>query len=185
MIALASGLPVLQIGDCGIREYSAEWLEGSIRSAAKEAGHSEWWFAADIVKSLFLYLRERFTSGVITVNELFEKLRLTLGALGFQDIADHLHDEVPPCRIQLHHLALEASASGFYEWRFFTRLAEMLDEARRTSAEVIVATESENAVKVLLGAKRWTRACQRLHEEIVAFVQNHVREHHTLKLQLL
>ncbi len=184
MISFASGLPVLQVGDCGVSDYSSEWLETSIRSAAAEAGHGEWWFATDIVKSLFLYLKERFDSSVITVGELFEKLRLTLTALGFNDIASHLHDEIPPMAISLVRMANEASVSGGYELSFFRRLAESLDAAVGSETRVIHMRGLKPAVRRLCGAKRWSPSCEALHGEILTFVQRRMDGFSAVNLQI-
>lgn len=184
MISIASGLPLLQVGDRGISEYSSEWLETSIRSAAEQAGHAEWWFATDVVRSLFLYLKERFHSNVITVNELFEKIRLTLEALGFQDIAIHLHDQVPPCRISLVQVAHEAWMSGSYELCFFQRLGTCLDEAVATGTDTIHLCGLKPATKKLRGAKRWSPACAQLHQEILVFIDRRARGKEALTLQV-
>jgi hypothetical protein len=184
MISFASGLPLLQVGDRGVSDYSSEWLETSVRAAAAEAGHDEWWFATDIVRSLFLYLKERFHASVITVNELFEKLRLTLVALGFNDIADHLHDEVPPVAISLVRLANEAMVSGAYEFRFFQRLEESLDSALGAETKVVQVQGLKTAVRRLCGAKRWSPACEKLHKEILTFMRSRVEGQPTLKLHV-
>ncbi len=185
MISLASGLPLLQIGDRGVSEYSSEWLETSIRRAAEEAGHAEWWFAPDIVRSLFLYLKERFQSTVITVNQLFEKLRLTLTALGFQDIAKHLHDQVPPYKISLLQIASEASVSGSYELSFFQRLGASLDEAVVTGTDLIHAHGIKSAVRKLCGARRWGPSCERLQKEILAFMEERAGREASLTLRIV
>ena len=184
MISLVSGLPILQVGDRGICDYSTAWLESSVRRAAREAGHADWWFAEDIVKSLFLYLEERYDGSVITVNQLFEKLRLTIAALGFDEIAKRLRDQVPPCRISLPQIASEASESGFYEWRFFERLGSRLDEAAGMGAEHICASGLKRAVRQLCGAKRWCRTCDHLHREIVAFIEGKLSGHERLTFQI-
>ena len=185
MISLASGLPLLQVGNSGISDYSSEWLETSIRNAAEEAGHDEWWFASDIVRSLFLYLKERFQSSVITVNQLFEKLRLTLTALGFNDIANNLRDQVPPCRISLMQIAHEASSSGFYELCFFQRLGARLDDASEMGTKTICASGLKMAVKQLCGSKRWSRSCDRLHWEILSFIQRRLGNRQDLTVQIV
>jgi hypothetical protein len=184
MISLASGLPVLQIGDRGVSHYSSDWLETSIRSAAAEAGHEGWWFATDIVRSLFLYLRDRFQDTVITVNQLFDKLRLTLSALGFQDIATHLHDQVPPCQISLMQLASEAETNGFYELHFFRRLGESIDEAVATGTPLISTTGLRRAVRRLCGAKRWSPRCERLYQDTLTFIRNRTSAHEAVRVQI-
>ena len=184
MISLASGLPVLQIGDRCVSHYSSEWLETSIRSAAEEAGHEGWWFASDIVRSLFLYLRDCFQDTVITVNQLFEKLRLTLSALGFQDIATHLLDQVPPCRISLMQLATDAEMNGFYELHFFRKLGESLDEAIATGTHLVSTSGLRRAVRVLCGAKRWSPSCESLYQDTLTFIRDRTAAHDAVQVQI-
>lgn len=185
MISLASGLPILQVGERGISEYSPEWLETSVRAAAERAGHDEWWFASDIVRSLFVYLRDRFNATVITVGELFEKLRLTLSALGFQDIAGQLRDQVPPFKISLIRMANEAAKGGSYELSFFQRLGRQVDEAVQTGATVVHATGIKAAVRKLRGARRWTTRCDVLQEEIMGFVRQRAKQREGITLHVV
>ncbi len=183
MISLASGLPLLQIDDRRIAGYSPEWLEQSIQKAAAQAGHEKWWFASDIVKSLFLYLRERFEATVITVNELFGKLRATLEILGFQDIAARLVDQTPPLRVSLTELAQKASV-GAYELDFFKALAQVLGDASKEEGSEVHAEGLRDAVRMLCGTSRWTRRCEVLRQEIVNFVQSRLSEQGISKVHL-
>jgi hypothetical protein len=179
MISLASGLPLLQIDNHRIAGYSREWLEQSIQNAAAQAGHEKWWFATDIVKSLFLYLRERFEATVITVNELFGKLRATLEVLGFHDIAARLEDQTPPLRVSLTEIATKATA-GAYELDFFKVLAKTLQDVRTE----VYADGLRDAVRVLCGTKRWNRRCDMLRQEIVNFLESQVSQEGTLKVHV-
>ena len=183
MISLASGLPLLQIDDRCIAGYSPEWLEQSIQKAAAQAGHEKWWFASDIVKSLFLYLRERFEATVITLSELFGKLRATLEMLGFQDIAARLVDQVPPMRVSLTEIARKASA-GTYELDFFRALAQLFSEAGKQDGGEVHADGLRDAVRLLCGTSRWSRRCEVLRQEIVTFVQSQQSEQGIGKVHL-
>ena len=52
MIALPSSLPLLRVGRYELTTYGPEWVEDSIKDAARRAGHNEWWLACDITRSL-------------------------------------------------------------------------------------------------------------------------------------
>ncbi len=183
MISLASGLPLLQLGDQGVSDYSPQWLENSIQQAAAEAGHDKWWFATDIVKSLFLYLKERFQSSVITINELFGKIRHTLEALGFGDIASRLHDQMPPWRISLTKMAFDASQDA-YELHFFPRLKQQLDQAGQSGAELIYADGLRDAVKLLCSTNRWKPQCEKLRGEVLTFINDHLKSGQALRVRV-
>lgn len=179
MISLASGLPLLQIDNRRIAGYSKEWLEQSVQEAAAQAGHEKWWFATDIVKSLFLYLRERFEATVITVTELFGKLRATLEVLGFQDIAERLEDQTPPLRVSLTEIAAKAKA-GAYELDFFKALTKTLEGG----GSEVYADGLQDAVRLLCGTKRWNRRCESLCQEIVTFLQSQVNQGGAVKVHV-
>lgn len=67
MIALPSNLPLLRVGRFELTAFEPEWLEESIKDAARKAGHDEWWFACDITRSLILFLRNKFAGTVVTL----------------------------------------------------------------------------------------------------------------------
>lgn len=183
MISLASGLPLLQIGDQEITDYTPQWLEDSILEAASQAGHEQWWFASDVVRSLFIYLRDRFQSSVITLEELFEKLRRTLDVLGFHDISEQLHERVPPRRISLLALARQSILGGF-ELEFFDKLARELEQVERVGASQVRISDLKPAVKLLCGADRWRRDCETLAKHINDFIEGHLSHRDTVTFQV-
>lgn len=182
MIAFASGLPLLKIGNQAIAEYSPQWLEDTIRRAANHAGHESWWFAQDIVRSVFIYLRERFHASVISIEELFEKVRRTLEMLGFHDIAEQLSDTPPPWLISLPQIVSEAS--GGYELRFFQLLRLRMEEALKAGATQIHFVGLRPAAKTLCGASKWRMDCDQICEEVKLIAERQLSENNRVELHI-
>ena len=81
MICLPSQLPLLRFGNFEVVQYDARWLEDSITAAAERAGHEDWWVAGDIAKGIIEYLRLRYPSNTISVEELYGKKWIVHGLL--------------------------------------------------------------------------------------------------------
>jgi hypothetical protein len=168
MIALPSDLPLLRVGRYSLSEYGPEWLEESITDAAREAGHTEWWFARDITKSLMMYLREKFPGTAITLNEITRRVQHVLEKIGFKDIGDHVNLAPPLLHVSLHDLALEADG---FELRFFQLLEERLDELVDLGATRIALFHARRGVKTLRSARIWSPKCRDLERDILHFLR--------------
>lgn len=164
-------MPLLRVGQHDVSHYEAQWLEGVIREAAREAGHEGWWPAAEVARGVLQFLRDRFEANIITIHDLFQKLGHTLRTIGFADIASHIRAEPPPMEICLWELA---RASDGLELGFFQRLGEELTDLRRVGATHIEAINLRPAVLGLLSAGHWNRECGRLEQEIVEFARSAV-----------
>lgn len=169
MIALPSQLPLLRIGQFETTALEPYWIETSIRDAATAAGSDDWWPASDIARSLMIYLRDRFAGTAITLEELAAKIRLTLEKIGFSEIGSKMRLSPPRLTLSLQDLAREAG-DGF-ELRFFRLLENRLAEMARLGVTAVSLTDSRDGVKTLCSAKHWSRACQDLEQEILAFLR--------------
>ncbi len=168
MIALPSSLPLLRVGRYELTTYGSEWLETSIKDAAKRAGHDEWWLACDITRSLMLYLRNNFPGTAITLEELNSRIRLILSKIGFKDIGDQVDLPPPSLKISLHDIALEAEC---FELRFFQLLQERLIELAELGARRITLSHARRGVKTLQSARNWGAKCDTLEQEIITFLR--------------
>lgn len=182
MIALPSQLPLLRIGRFETTVLEPDWIETSIREAAAAAGNDEWWFASDIVRSLMIYLRDRFDGTAITLEELAAKVRLTLEKIGFSEIGNKMRLNPPRLTLSLHDLAREAG-DGF-ELRFFRLLESRLAEMALLGVKSVALTDSRDGVKCLCAAKNWSRACQDLEAEILAFLRGRPEAERSCKVEL-
>ena len=175
MVALASNLPLLKVGDSERTDYDTRWLESHIRDAAQTAGHDGWWFAEDIARSVFVYLEKRFSATVITLEQIADKVRLILRGLAFEDIAKELTIKAPPFRIDLPALAMRAGSG--YELVFFQLLVREIEIAAQSGAEYVSVTGVKAATRTLCGTRRWHRGCTPVHRELNAFVEHQLKFH--------
>lgn len=172
MIALPAQLPLLRVGRYEVTTYSQDWLEENISNAARAAGQGDWWFTPDIVRSLMIYLRERFPGSTITLEELTGKIRHILSKIGFNEIGEQVSLVPPALSLSLDDLAREAG-EGF-ELLFFQLLDARLRELSDLGAPVVALTNAHEGVKRLCAAKYWTQNCRQLEVEISTFLQNRV-----------
>lgn len=168
MIALPSNLPLLRVGRYELTAFEPAWVEESIKSAAREAGHDEWWFACDITRSLMLYLRHRYPGSAITLEEMNRRIRQLLSKVGFKDIGERLRLAPPLLQVSLHDLAIEAEG---FELRFFQLLDERLAELMHLGARRISLSHARLGVKTLQAARHWTARCDALEQDIVHFLR--------------
>ncbi|MEM7385024.1 MAG: hypothetical protein AAF514_08780, partial [Verrucomicrobiota bacterium] len=119
-------MPLLRVGTHDIGDYGPQWLEQTILKAAVDAGHEKWWFAHDLTRSVFIYLKERFQKNIITLSELRDKVGAVLVSIGFEDIASKLAINPPPWRLSLADTARQAG-NGF-ELAFYRILDQKIDE---------------------------------------------------------
>lgn len=181
MIALPSSLPLLRVGRYDLTACEPAWVEESIKDAAREAGHGEWWFACDITRSLMLFLRNKFAGSFITLEELNRRIRLILEKIGFEDISEHVHLSPPLVQISLQDLAVEA---GGFELRFFQLLEDRLTELLHLGARRITFSQTRRGIKTLTAARNWGPKCDDLEQNIVSFVRNRVRSSTTCAVEL-
>ncbi len=170
MICLPNQLPLLKYGDHEVVHYESRWLRDSIRAAAEKAGHDDWWFASDIARAVIEYLRERFPSATITIDQLYDKIERVLKFMGWKDIAAELEAKPPPLRISLVEIA---DLADRYELEFFRLLKRRLGDLSITGSQQIQVYGLRPAVKRLRAAKRWSSHCDTLRSEIVHFVRDH------------
>ena len=63
-------------------------------------------------------------------------------------------------------------AGNGYELVFYQKLQEKIDDLQGRGAEEFHFTELRESARILLGAVKWTPDCNRIHQEILAFLQN-------------
>ena len=182
MIALPAQLPLLRVGRYEVTTYGQDWLEENIRDAARAAGQADWWFTPDIVRSLMIYLRERFPGSTITLDELTAKIRTILDKIGFTDIGDRVALTPPALSLSLDDLAREAG-EGF-ELRFFQLLDARLQELASLGASDVALTASHDGVKRLCAAKYWTQSCRELEQEILTFLDTRMATAEGCRIEL-
>ena len=181
MIALPAQLPLLCVGRYQVTTYGSDWLEENIRDAARAAGQGDWWFTPDIVRSLLIYLRERFPGSTITLEELTGKIRGILEKIGFTDIGDRVALTPPALSLSLDDLAREAEG---FELSFFHLLDARLQELADLGASAVALTASHDGVKRLCATKYWTQSCRQLEREIETFLRTRMAASEGCRIEL-
>ncbi len=174
MICLVGKLPVLQIGRHQVAGYGTNWIDLALQRAAESCDRADFPFIDDIRDGVLHYLEHKCPWRVLPIEDLFERMKRMLRRIGCDAIADNLQPLAPPLTVSVARAARDAG-NGF-ELVFFQTLQEEIDDLRRRGAEEFHFTELRASAQVLRGAVRWNRSCERLHQEILAFLQNFAQQ---------
>lgn len=172
MIALRDDLPLVQFESGQVVAFERGWLVRSLVLAAHKAGYPQWWLAEHVAESVATYLRLRFEENVLGVSRLAQTVQSVLQVIGYAEVATHFEPGPPPVRISLFDLAREAGSG--YELAFFDILRRTLDQVISTHASHVDLFDMERCVKHLRTKKIWSRDCDSLRSEIVAFVREQI-----------
>ena len=116
------------------------------------------------------YFKEELHRDYVTVGEFSVALETVLRGFGFTISTE---DSPAPNRVFDADLSQIASSTGKgCELFFFSNLGQELckDEAR--TGQVVRFRGLRRCVKQLVGARRWTRRCQSLNDDIVGFLRS-------------
>jgi hypothetical protein len=168
MIALKDGLPLVEFDSGHVAAFERDWLLRSLGRAAQKAGYQKWWLAEHVAESVTTYLRG-CEENVVTMPRLTKSVQSVLQVIGYAEIANHFIPGPPLIRISLHELA-RAAGNGF-ELAFFGMLGRRIQNLLDARAGYFELQELEHCVKHLRTKKVWSRDCDALRTEIVAFVR--------------
>ena len=177
MIALKDGLPLVKFDGGRIVAFERTWLVISLLTAAKKAGHPEWWLAEHLTESITTYLQLRFNENVLTLPRLAKAVRSVLRDLGYSEVAHHFKPAPPLSKISLLDIAREAGTG--YELAFFDRLGRLLKMIMTEKSQQLQIIDLKHCVKLLRSKKIWSRDCERLQAEIVAFTREQINLNHS------
>ena len=174
MIAILSNRPALQIGRHQVFDYDTGWLDAAIVRAARAADHPDFPFVEEIRSGIVEYLESKCPLKLLALDELFDRVKRMLQAIGCDRIADNLRPVAPPVTVSLLQAAT-AAGNGF-ELAFFESLRTELDELRTVGVEEIHFTDLHESARILRGQKSWNRKCEPMLREIEQFL--HTWENH-------
>jgi len=169
MIALADGMPLVQLEDGRAVTFQRGWIVRELAKAAFKAGFSKWWLAEYVEESVAFSLAAYYSKNVISIPRLEERIRDVLQGIGYSEIGIHLALGMPGERLDLAALAREAGAG--YELAFFHRLRDRLQSLIGAGTTDVDVVGLAPCVKQLRARKSWSRGCEALQEEIVSFVR--------------
>lgn len=169
MIALADGMPLVQLDGGRAVAYQTAWIARALARAALKAGYQKWWLAEHVTETAAHYLAAHFEGNAIGEARLAQLLGDVLQVIGYGEIAPYLELGMPGERLDLVDLVKEAGAG--YELAFFKRLRERLRSLIGAGTTDVDLVGLASCVKQLRARKSWSRGCDDLREEIVSFVR--------------
>ncbi len=150
---------------------SEGWLTETIKRSACAAGYKRWSLAGQVARAITVYLVDDWqTTTPLCVEHLRDMIRRSLQGIGFGDIAETT--EVTPPRLTLS--LVEIAERHPDAAKFYAVLRERLSEALEVQLGGIGLCDLRGCCRVLAGAKRWTRACDLIHDELVTFCRDHL-----------
>jgi hypothetical protein len=174
VISFIGNRPALQIGRHQVIDYDVAWLDDALRRAAQAADHQDFPFITEIREGIAQYLETKCPLKLMRLDDLFGRLRKMLVKIGCQPIAEKLEQLAPPVSVSLARAAVDAG-NGF-ELAFFETLRAELAALKGAGAEEIHFTGLRASVLILRGAEHWDKGCERLLQEIRAFITAWDRE---------
>ncbi|MEA3188848.1 MAG: hypothetical protein QOD99_2678 [Chthoniobacter sp.] len=172
MIAFRDDLPLVRFGGGEVAAFERGWLVCSLVQAAQKAGYPHWWLAEHVAESVTSYLSLRCDEPVVAAPRLAKAVQSVLQVIGYSEIARHFVAGPPPVRISLLEIAHAAGAG--YELAFFELLGRALSVAIKGHSNYCEITGVERCVRQLRAKKIWSRDCDALRSEIVAFVRDQI-----------
>jgi len=170
VIAFTGNRPVLQVGRHQVTHYDTAWLLEALQRAAADADLEGFPCLDEIGQGVEHYLESTCPLRLMTVDQLHQRVRKMLEAVGCASIAESLRPFAPPVTISLVHTARQ-SGSGF-ELAFFETIRGEVTELRREGAASIRFVDHREAVLIVVGREDWDHACQRLLDELSGFLHD-------------
>lgn len=125
--------------------------------------------------AVLYYFKSELGYSTVTLSEFATELERVLRAFGLNAAVSATEE---PClrlaRYDLRALALDAPAE--MELLFFPKLRTTVQRTLRDAPQVLQFVGLRGCVKLLLGARRWSRRCQAFSEEIVDFLRRCFRQ---------
>lgn len=165
MIALHSDCLLLELPDGQTLPCSAEMI--SIEVSAEIAAALDPELLRHATASVFHYFKNDLTRQTVTLGEFVEALEKVLRHLGLA--------VCPPPAVENDLSRLARNPAENIELFFFPRLRDELRAQLRRSPRVLRFCGLRGCVKRLAGARRWSRRCEQLQEQIVDYLRGCLR----------
>ena len=174
MIALAYDCLLFETSSGESIPFSAEMISVELTDDGIGAFDPE--FLKHAASAVFHYFKHDLGRITVTVGEFAGALEKVLRGFGLESEPDD-DGSVEQCsserrvlKSDLRKLACE-SGKGF-ELVFFPRLRDELRQQLLLDPEVVHFRGLRSCVKQLTGARRWSRRCQTLQDQIVEYLRN-------------
>ena len=161
MIGFRINRPLLKLGDFLIAEYGEQWLADALESAARQAG-TTLPFKEDLLASVRYYLEHECDLSVMSLSDLYDRIRRMLRDVGLSHLARELKDMTPPITVSVAEIARSVPF-----WLFFDgELRQYLSRLREQGITRYRFTDKKECVLALQGKKRWSSTSQHLLEDL-------------------
>lgn len=175
MIALSSNCLLFQTSNGESIPFSAEMI--SVELSGEGVGGFDPEFLKQAASAVFHYFKVDLGRITVTVGEFAGALEKVLRGFGLK--ADPAPPPAPapphnaPRRILKSDLRQLACESGKgCELFFFPRLRDEMRQQLMHHPQLLHFGGLRSCVKQLTGARRWSRRCQTLHDQIVEYLRN-------------
>jgi hypothetical protein len=169
MIALATDCLLFELGTGERIPYSAEMVSVELEGGSAEGFDPE--FVQHATKAVFHYFKHEQGRQSVTLGEFAEALDKVLhGFAVAARVSGPSGSEPRVLEYDLCRLALESGQGR--ELFFFPRLRAELQRQLQQAPSVVRFRGLRCCVKQLTGARRWTRRCESLEGEIIAYLRH-------------
>ena len=168
MIALHSNCLIFELRNGESVPCSAEMISVEVVGEANSLLEPE--MLRHAAASVFHYFKTELAREAVTIGEFSLALEKALHHLGY---SIHAHDSRGQADDTTHtDLArLVRETDGGMELGFFPRLRDELRFRLRQSPRVVRFHGLRGCVKQLAGARRWSRRCERMQDQIVEYLR--------------
>lgn len=170
MIQLRSNCLVCETDDGDHIPFSADTLAEELVEQLGAAIEPE--IVREAAESVVHYYREDQSIDMVRLTDFVDAITQALQSLGF-DIAIDVDQPVikEPKMVSESYLGDWISEPGcFAELMFFPRLRDSMRCLFESDPEVVRITGVRSCVKSMASARRWSRRCQQLHDQVVLYL---------------
>ncbi len=171
MILLASDCLLFELSSGESIPLSAEMISVELMGEAADMFESE--FVKHAAASAFHHYKHDLGRETITVAEFAGALEKVLRGLGVEVRPATDEPEQSPSLADLGELADEAG--GAHELFFYPQLRQQLRAQLRQSPRLVRFRGLRRCVKQLTGARRWSPRCERMHDQILEYLNKCLR----------
>ncbi len=161
MICFKSKKPPLRIGDYLVSEYNADWLAEAFDTAAARLD-MDLPFRDDLITAVWTYLEETCPWRVLSLDELYRKIRAMLSEVGLSALASQLPELSPPVQVAIDEIAKINPLLLFFASNLNRKVASL----RSMGVTDYLFSGEKECVYELQGKKIWNKNSDFLLEEI-------------------
>lgn len=170
MILKKAQAPRVRMPDGEVKSLAQCGLPQLLTQAAREEGYAHWWVAEDLLVGVRVYLIREHAGEVLESTDLERTLMTALRAIGHPEIARRINLTARRNLVCLETLAQEAGPG--FELAFWQLLDAALDDVVNSPRPAAHFYRLKVAVLIMLGATRWSPACERLKDLITAKIHH-------------